>query len=192
MSRKTLLTLSASVMLGAAVIAPNAAFAQFGPPPGPPPGLGAGGPPPGLGAGGPPPGLGAGGPPAGPVAGLSPRGPAGAPPRAIAGGPSRLGGAGGLHGLDRGGQANFRGVEGRAAAYGANSYTRNSYASYGTGRGSGYGNGYGRGYRYGAYAAAAAAGYGYGRSYSSSEDGCYYVSTSNRYGNRRVLVCNGN
>ena len=181
MSRKTLLTLSASVMLGAAVIAPNAAFAQFGPPPGPPPGLGAGGPPPGLGAGG---------PPAGHFAGL-PRGPAGAPPRAIAGGPSRLGGAGGLHGLDRGGQANFRGVEGRAAAYGANSYTRNSYASYGTGRGSDYGSGYGRGYRYGAYAAAAAAGYGYGRSYSS-EGGCYYVSTSNRYGNRRVLVCNGN
>jgi hypothetical protein len=93
-----------------------------------------------------------------------------------------------LQGFNRGGQANFRGVEGRAAAYGANSYTRNSYASYGAGRGSGYG----RGYRYGGYAAAAAAGYGYGRSYSSSEDGCYYVSTSNRYGRRRVLVCNGN
>jgi hypothetical protein len=95
-----------------------------------------------------------------------------------------------LHGFDRGGRTNIRGVESRAAAYGANSYTRNSYASYGTG--SGYGRGYGRGYRYGAYAAAAAAGYGYGRSYSSSEDGCYYVSTSNRYGHRRVLVCNRN
>ena len=91
---------------------------------GPPPGLGAGGPPPGLGAGGPP----LGGPPAGPVAGLPPRGPAGAPPRDIAGGPPRLDGAAGLRGLDRGGQANFRGVEGRAAAYSANSYTRNSYA----------------------------------------------------------------
>src|ERR1700694_258091 len=123
MLRKTLLTLSASVLLGAAVAAPNAALAQFGPPPGPPPGLGAGGPPPGLGAGGPP----FGGPPAGPVAGLPPRGPAGAPPRDIAGGPPRLDGAAGPRGLDRGGQANFRGVEGRAAATSANSYTRNSY-----------------------------------------------------------------
>ena len=35
MLRKTLLTLSASVLLGAAVAAPNAALAQFGPPPGP-------------------------------------------------------------------------------------------------------------------------------------------------------------
>jgi hypothetical protein len=101
MSAKTLLTLSASVLLGAAVAAPNAALAQFGPPPGPPPMLA--GPPPGLAAGGPPPGL-AGGPPlggrpAGPVAGLPPRGGAGAPPRDIAGGPPRLDGAGGLHGL---------------------------------------------------------------------------------------------
>jgi hypothetical protein len=85
-----------------------------------------------------------------------------------------------LHGLDRGGRANFRGVEGRAAAYSANNYTRNSYTSHG----------YGHGYRYGAYAAAAAvAGYGYGRSYTSSEDGCHYVSTYKRYGYRRVLVC---
>ncbi len=134
MLKKTLLTLSVSVMLGAAVAAPNAALAQFGPPPGPPPALA--GPPPGLGAGGPPQGLGAGGPPfggppAGPVAGLPPRGPAGAPPRDIAGGSPRLDGAAGLHGLDRGGQANFRGVEGRAAAYSANSYTRNSYISHG-------------------------------------------------------------
>jgi hypothetical protein len=100
----------------------------------------------------------------------------------MAGGPARLDSTGGPRGLDRGGRANFRGVEGRAAAYSANSYTRNAYSSYG----------YGRGYRYGAYAAAAAAGYGYGRSYSSSEDGCYYASTYNRYGNRRVLVCDGN
>jgi hypothetical protein len=181
MSRKTFLTLSASVMLGAAVTAPNAAFAQFGPPPGPPPGFA--GPPPGLGAGGPPPGLGASGPPlsgprAGPVAGLPPRGPAGAPPRNLAGGPRRLDGAGGLHGLDRGGQANFRGVEGRAAAYSSNSYTRNGYAS------SGYGH------RYWPYAAAAA--YAYGRSYASSDDGCYYGSTYRRYGSRRVLVCQEN
>jgi hypothetical protein len=182
MLKKTLLTLCASVMLGTAVAAPNAALAQFGPPPGPPPALA--GPPPGLGAGGPPPGLGAGGPPfggppAGPVAGLPPRGPAGAPPRDIAGGPARLDGAAGLRGLDRGGQANFRGVEGRAAAYSADSYTRNSYS-----------HGYGHGDRYWPYAAAAA--YAYGGSYASSDDGCYYVSTYRRYGTRRVLVCHGN
>jgi hypothetical protein len=174
MLRKTLLILSASVLLGAAVAAPNAALAQFGPPPGPPPALA--GPPPGLGAGGPP----LGGPPAGPVAGLPPRGLAAAPPRDIAGGPPRLDGPAGLRGLDRGGQANFRGVEGRAAAYSANSYTRNSYTSYG----------YGHGYRYWPYAAAAA--YAYGRSYASSDDGCYYVSTYRRYGTKRVLVCHGN
>jgi hypothetical protein len=184
MSRKTLLTLSASVMLGAAVAAPNAALAQFVPPPGPPPALA--GPPPGLGAGGPPPGLGAGspplgGPPAGPVAGLPPRGGAGAPPREIAGGPPRLDGAGGLHGLERGGQANFRSVEGRAAAYSANSSIRNGYARYG----------YGHGYRYWPYAAAAAA-YAYGGSYASSDDGCYDASTYKRYGTRRVLICHGN
>ena len=61
MLRKILLTLSASVLLGTAVIAPYAALAQFGPPLGPQPPLA--GPPPGLGAGGPPPGLSAGGPP---------------------------------------------------------------------------------------------------------------------------------
>jgi hypothetical protein len=165
MSRKTLLTLSAIVLLGAVIAAPNAALAQFGPPPGPPPMLA--GPPPGLGAGGPPPGLGVGGAPlggpsTGPVAGLPPRGGAGAPPRDIAGGPPRLDGAGGLHGLERGGQANFRGVEGRAAGYSANGFTRNGYTSYG------------RGYRHWPYAAAAA--YADGGSYASSDDGCYYVS----------------
>ena len=83
-----------------------------------------------------------------------------------------------MHGLERGGQVNFRGIEGRAAAYSANSYARNGYASYG------------RGYRHWAYAAAAA--YAYGGSYASSDDGCYYVSTYRRYGTRRVLVCHGN
>jgi hypothetical protein len=175
MSMKTLPTLCASVLLGAAVTAPNTALAQFGPPPGPPPALA--GPPPGLGAGGPP----LGGPPAGPVAGLPPRGLAAAPPRDIAGGPPRLDGAAGLRGLDRGGQANFRGVEGRVAAYSANSYTRNSYTGYGSGHR----------HRYWPYAAAAA--YAYGRSsYASSDDGCYYVSAYRRYGYRRVLVCHGN
>lgn len=172
MSRKTLLTLSAGVSLGAAIAAPNAALAQFGLPPGPPPMLA--GPPPGLGVGSPP----LGGPSAGPVAGLPPRGGAGAPPREIAGGPPRLDGAGGLHGLERGGHANFRGVEGRAAAYSAGSYTRNSHTSYG------YGN------RHWPYAAAAAA-YAYGGSYASSGDGCYYDSVYRRYGTH-ILVCHGN
>jgi hypothetical protein len=77
----------------------------------------------------------------------------------------------------------FAVVEARAAAYSANSFTRNSYAS------DGYGHGYGRGYHYWPYAAAAH--YAYGRSHASSEDGCYYVSTYRRYGYRRVLVCHG-
>jgi hypothetical protein len=174
-----LLILSASALLGAAVAAPDAALAQFGPPLGPPPPLG--GPPPGLGAGGPPPGLGAlGGPPAGHVAGLPPRGPAAALPRDFAAGPHRLDGAAGWHGLDRGGQVNLGGLEGRAAAYSANSSNRNSYASYG----------FDHGYRYWPYATAA--GYANGRSHASSDDGCYDVSTYRRYGTRRVLVCDGN
>jgi hypothetical protein len=174
MSKKNLLILSASVMFVVALLAPSAALAQFGPPPGPPPGLA--GPPPGFGAGGPPPGLGG-----GPALGAAP----GAPPRELAGAPphfSRLDGPAGPHGLDRGGPANFRGVEGRIAASGAHSYTRNGYA----------GHGYGRGYRYGTYAAAAAA-YAYGRSYASSDDDCYYVSAYSRNGTyRRVLRCAGN
>ncbi len=178
MSAKTLLILSASVLLGAAVAAPNAALAQFGPPPGPPPMLA--GPPPGFGAGGPPPGLAGGpplgGPPAGPVAGL-PRGGPGAPPRDLAGGP-HLDGAAGLHGSVA---ADRPVVEARASGYGANGHIRNSYAS--------YGYGHGRGYRYWPYAAAAA--YTYGRSYASSDDGCTCVSTYRRYGTRRVLVCHG-
>jgi hypothetical protein len=120
----------------------------------------------------------------GPAAGLS-RGPAGAPPRDIAGGPPRLDRAAGLRGLDRGGRGNFGGAEGRAASTSGNSYTRNSYS----------GSGYGRDYRYGAYAAGAAgaaAGYAYGSNSASSDDGCYYVSESTRYGTRRVLVCKGN
>jgi hypothetical protein len=150
-----------------------------GPPPmfaGPAPGLGAGDPPPGLGVGGSP----LGGPPAGPVAGLPPRGGAGEPPREIASGPPRLDGTGGLHGLERRGQPNFRGYEGRTAVYSAKSYTRNSYTSYG----------YGRGYRHWPYAAAAA--YADGGSLAASDDGCSYVSTYRRYGTGRVLICQGN
>ena len=121
--------------------------------------------------------------PAGPVAGLPPRGGAGAPPRDLAGG-RHLDGPAGPHGFDRGGSASLRGVEARAAAYGANGHIRNSYASYG------YSHGYARSSRYWPYAAAAA--YAYGRSYASSNDGCYYVSTYSRYGTRRVLVCHEN
>jgi hypothetical protein len=174
MSKMNLLMLSVSVMVGAALVAPNAALAQFGPPPGPPPGLA--GPPPGFGAGGPPPGLGAGGPSLGVAPGAPPRDIAGAPPHF-----SRLDGATGPHGLDRGGQAKFRAVEGRTAALGANSYIGNSYA----------GHGYGRGYRY--WPVAAAAAYAYGGSYASSEEDCYYVSAYRRNGTyRRVLRCGGN
>lgn len=174
MSKRNLLLLSVSVMFGAALVAPSAALAQFGPPPGPPAGLA--GPPPGFGAGGPPPGMGGGGPSLSVAPGAPPRDIAGAPPHF-----SRLGGAAGVRGLDRGGRANFRGVEGRAAALSANRYTRNGYASHG----------YGRGYRYGAYAAAAA--YAYGGSYASSEEDCHYVSAYGRNGYyRRVLRCGGN
>jgi hypothetical protein len=174
MLKNNLLMLSVSVMFGVALVAPSAALAQFGPPPGPPPAFA--GPPPGFGAGGPPPGLGVGGPPLRAL---------GAPPRDIAGAPphfSRLDGAAGPHGLDRGGQANFRGIEGRTAGLSANSYTRNSYASHG----------YGRGHRYWPHAAAAA--YAYGGSYASSEEeDCYDVSAYRRDGYyRRVLRCGGN
>jgi hypothetical protein len=175
MLKKNLLMLSVSVMFGAALVAPSAALAQFGPPPGPPPALA--GPPPGFGAGGPPPGLGAGGPALGGIPGAPPRDIAGAPPHF-----SRLDGAAGPRGLDRGGQANVSGIEGRTAALSANSYTRNGYASHG----------YGRGYRYWPYAAAAAYAYG-GSSASSEEEDCYYVSAYRRDGTyRRVLRCGGN
>jgi hypothetical protein len=174
MSNKNLLML-VSVIFGAALVAPNDALAQFGPPPGPPPALA--GPPPGFGTDGPLPGLGAGGPALGGAPGAPPRDIAGAPPHF-----SRLDGAAGPRGLDRGGPAKFRGVEGRTAASSANSYIRNSKASHG----------YGRGYRYWPHAAAAA--YAYGGSYAASEEeDCYYVSADGRDGYyRRVLRCGGN
>jgi hypothetical protein len=85
MLRKPLLALSASMLLGTVVIAPNAALAQL---PGPPPiGLGGpplGGPPPGPPVGGPPPGLGAGGPPFG---GPPPAHSFSGPPGGLEGGP---------------------------------------------------------------------------------------------------------
>jgi hypothetical protein len=65
MSRKTFLTLSASLLLGAVIAAPNAALAQFGPASGSPPMLAG---PPALGAGGLLLGLGVGPPLGGPAA----------------------------------------------------------------------------------------------------------------------------
>lgn len=174
MSAKPVVILAASVLLGAIVGAPNVALAQFGPPPGPPPMLA--GPPPGLGAGGPLPAL-TGGPrlPAPPAA-YPPGGPVGGAPRDFAGGPPRLDRADIRLGR---GEASLRGIEGRAAAYGANNRAR--YGGNG---------GYGRRYRSWPHAAAAAA-YAYDSSYASSRDGCYYVSTYRAYGTKRVLVCDG-
>jgi hypothetical protein len=174
MLKRNLLMLFATAMFGASLVAPSAALAQFGPPPGPPPAFA--GPPPGFGAGGPPPGLGAGGPDLGGTPGAPPRDIAGAPPHF-----SRLDGTAGPRGLDRGRQANVSGIGGRTAALSANSYTRNSYP----------GHGYGRGYRYWPYAAAAA--YADGGSYASSEEDCYYASVYRRNGySRRVLRCGEN
>ena len=104
MFRKALLTASMSAVLGMAAMMPTTALAQFGPPPGPPPGLGGpppslGGPPPGL--GGPPPGIG------GPPPGLG--GPSGGLPHAGLVGPPRPGG-------DAPRFSGGRGFEGRSAA----------------------------------------------------------------------------
>src|SRR4051812_27614301 len=99
MLKKSFLMLSAAVTLGIGLVAPTAALAQLGPPPGPPPALA--GPPPGLGAGGPPPGFG--GAQVGQFAGGPPRGPAGPVSRDVPGGQPRLGAANGLRGFDRAG-----------------------------------------------------------------------------------------
>jgi hypothetical protein len=130
MSAKHLFAVSATVLVAAIFGAPNAALAQLGPPPGPPPMLA--GPPPGLGAGAPPPGFTAGLPPGGPgsaLPGLSPNKPLGATPRDFAGGPPRMARLDAeLRGLDRRRPDNLRGIEGRAAAYGRSDYGRNRYA----------------------------------------------------------------
>jgi hypothetical protein len=168
MLRRTLLTLAASALLGAAGANSVLAF-PFGPPPGPPPGLA--GPPPGL--HGLPPGLAH--PPAGlvgpPRAGLG-----GTPPRAAFGG--LAGGGGHPTGLSRlgGGAASAR--------YGQSAHT-------GYGVHSGYGH---AGSRYGRWArdtlyGYGAAGYGYGTDGSSySSSGCSYVYD----GYRRTVVCSDN
>ena len=183
MLRKTLLALSASMLLGTVVIAPNAALAQL---PGPPP-MGLGGPP----LGGPPPGLGAGGPPFG---GLPPAHSFSGPPGGLEGGPlhggavapsrfSRLDGAPGVHGVDHAAQGNLHDFEGRAATFNSTTrnYVSNSYVNYGYGH-SGWRHGYGG--RYGVYA--------YGGDSHAQDDGCYYVSAYRRHVYRRVLVCSSN
>jgi hypothetical protein len=182
MFQKAFLILSASAILGACVVAPTAALAQFpGPPPlpgpaGPPPGLG--GPPPGLAGpppvpGGPPPQLGLGGPPRPVNPGTAPR-PLGAPS-----GFARGGGPSGFHGVDRAIQGSGRQFQGRTAGYAG-------------GASSGYG--YDRGgwaRRWGRYGAHVYGSYGYSdgsESYGYGDgDGCYYAHS--RYAGRRVLVC---
>jgi hypothetical protein len=121
--RKTLLSVSTSAMLGAAVIAPNAALAQLPPPGGPPP----------LPAGAPP------SPPGGGLAGLAgPGRPSGRRAAGIPRSPIVGGGRPGLHG----GQGNFSGGRG--------GYAYGHTATYGYGR-SGYAHGNGsRRYRYSA------------------------------------------
>jgi hypothetical protein len=179
--RKTLVTASVSAMLGMAAIVPTAAVAQFGPPPGPPPGIG--GPPPGLagpppGLGGPPPGLA--GPPPGLVGHAGLGGPPGGPPQAGIGGP-RLGAGGGAPRFSHiDGIAGGRALESRAAAVASRS-SAYGYARYGS---SSYGHGYDRGYRYWPYGV-------YGSSYASSDNGCYYTSNYRRGAYSRVLVCTG-
>jgi hypothetical protein len=170
MSRKTLLTLAASVTLATISLAPTAVFAQF---PGPPP-MGPGAPAP-IAAGGPPafaspPPMGPGGAAHAGLGGPAPRLGAGSGPRGDLGAPGV--GAGG-----RGGPAVAGLVQARSASVG---YSRSGSFSHGYG---------GRRYGYGAaYAAGAYAGYAYGSSndgfYSDSD--CYYAYSRHR----RVLVCN--
>lgn len=168
MFRKTLGIASLSALLGMAALLPTAALAQFGPPPGPPPGLA--GPPPGIAA--PPPGL------AGPAS-VAPRlaGPNGGPPLGGPGG-ARLGGAAPRFSRLDGAVAG-RSLESRSAP--AARSAAGGYGRYGYSR-SGYGDGRGRYWARGVYAA-------YGSAYASSDDGCYYVSAYRRGAYRRVLVC---
>jgi hypothetical protein len=165
MLRKTLLMLSASAMLGAAVIASNGALA-FGPPPLP----GIGGPPPGL--GGPPRFPGLGGPPH--LGG--PGGPAGL---------SRPGG--GLHGGGHGLQGNVHGLQGHSAAYGHGHTAADGY-----GHSARYGDGHGewRHGRWGRYGVSVEGSDSYGADGYASADDCTYTYSERRH--RRVLVCDTN
>jgi hypothetical protein len=187
MLRKTLLILSASATLGAAVIASNGALA-FGPPPLP----GIGGPPPGL--GGPPrfPGLG------GPPHFGGPGGPAGLSHLGGPGGLSRPGGPGGPAGLSRLGgpgfhagghglQGNVHGLQGHSAAYG---HGRSAAYGYGHSARYGYGHVEWRHGRWGRYDVSVEGSDGYGADGYASADGCTYTYSERRH--RRVLVCDAN
>jgi hypothetical protein len=163
MFRKTLVTLSASALLSAAVATKAALAFPFGPPPGPPAALG--GPPPGL--GGPPAGL------AGPRPGF-----AGPPHAGLGGMAPRLGSsAGHSAGIPR---------LGGSGGYGYGQSTRAGYNS-------GYGHSrsrYGRWARGGLYGYAGS-GYGYdSESYSSSSDDCSYVYGYRSGAYRRVCSDN--
>ena len=171
MLRKTLLSLSASAMLGTVVIASNAALAlPFGPPGPPPGGPALGGPPPGFGGalphlGGPPPGL------------------HGAPPHPGPAGPP------GFHGGGRGFQGNLQVLRGHSAAPSSGhsgSYSSSNSGSSGYGHSGNYGYGHHHWGRYGAYAYGSD-GSGYG------DNGCYYTQkySYTRDAYRRVLVCSG-
>jgi hypothetical protein len=150
MLRKTLLTLCASALLGAAAMAPNTALAFLPPPPG-----GLGGPPPVPHLVGPPPHLG--GPPPH-LGGLPPR-LGGPPPHARFGGP-----AGHPSGLSRfGGRAAGYG-HGRSAGYGSSRSARSSY-----------GDSYSRYRHRGRYDV-----YVDGADTSYSDDGCYYTYSRGR------------
>jgi len=174
MLRRILVTLTAAAFLSAAGGATNPARAfPFGPPPGPPPGLGGFHP----GFAGPPPGL------AGPHPGLAapPRGLV-SPPRAAFGGPpARAGlGASAAHSapLSRLGNGAVR-----------TRYGQSAHAGYSSGH-----NGwrYGRWVRDGLYGSATS-GYGYGSDgYSSSSSGCAYVYGYSGGEYRRTTVCSEN
>jgi hypothetical protein len=170
MSRKTLLTLAASVTLATISLAPTAVFAQF---PGPPP----------MGPGAPAP-IAAGGPPA--FASPPPMGPGGAAHADLGGPAPRLGAGSGPRG-DLGAPGVGAGGRGGPAVAGL---VQARSASVGYGRSGSFSHGYdGRRYGYGAaYAAGAYAGYAYGSSNdgSYSDSDCYYAYSRHR----RVLVCN--
>ena len=89
----------------------------------------------------------------------------------------------GIHGLDHAVQGNLHGLEGRAAAFSntTRNHVGNSYANHGYGHGGWRHDYWGR---YGVY--------GYGGDSYAQGDGCYYVSAYRRDVYRRVLVCSSN
>ncbi len=159
MLRRTLFT---SALLCAGFGATNALAFPFGPPPGPPPGLGI----PHLGLGGPPPGL------AGPHLGLvGPRPGLVGPPRGLAGLPrAGLGGPPARSGLNVFASRGPGGSRIGSAYSGARQFAHS---------GSGYGRGWSRSERwarYGLYGYAAAA-YGYAASGNTGGSGGYAYDT---------------